>query len=93
MNKQDLPAIIAMEECAEVTQAISKVFRFGPNQVWQDMSNKENLEVEIGQLLYAINQLTLVWHLDTAAIDDAFTEKKLTSKQWETYFPESENDS
>ena len=39
--------LITQEECAEVTQAISKVFRFGLNERWPepiDPTNKERLE-------------------------------------------------
>ena len=37
MNKsQKEILLIAQEECAEVTQAISKVFRFGMNERYED---------------------------------------------------------
>jgi NTP pyrophosphatase (non-canonical NTP hydrolase) len=44
--------LIAQEECAEVTQAISKVFRFGFSSVHPvtGKSNIESLEEEIGDL-------------------------------------------
>ena len=41
--------LITQEECAEVTQAISKVFRFGLNERWPEPinpTNKERLEEE-----------------------------------------------
>lgn len=41
---------IAQEECAEVTQAISKVFRFGMDTEWKGETNKAHLEEELGDL-------------------------------------------
>jgi len=52
--------LITQEECAEVTQAISKVFRFGfPTRYPDDYasSNRERLEEEIGDLLAMIDIL------------------------------------
>ena len=49
--------LITQEECAEVTQAISKVFRFGLNERWPEPinpTNKERLEEEVGDLLCMI---------------------------------------
>lgn len=43
--------LIAQEECAEVTQAISKVFRFGIDEVYNGKSNREHLQEEIGDLI------------------------------------------
>lgn len=75
---------ITQEECAEVSQAISKIFRFGPDQVKydQDKTNREHLEEEIGDLLCMIDilvQKTIVsdWNINEARI------KKLEKlKQW-----------
>lgn len=49
--------LIMMEECAEVSQAISKCFRFGPDQVKpsQAKTNIESLEEELGDLLAMID--------------------------------------
>ena len=41
---------ITQEECAEVTQAISKVFRFGMDTSWNGRTNKQRLEEELGDL-------------------------------------------
>lgn len=51
-KKQEEILCIAQEECAEVTQVISKIFRFGleskhPEQM---LNNRERLEEEIGDL-------------------------------------------
>mgnify|MGYP003336624629 CR=1 FL=1 len=44
---------IAQEECAEVTQAISKIFRFGfdSKHPITGKSNKESLEEETGDMV------------------------------------------
>lgn len=47
--------LITQEECAEVTQAISKVFRFGMDSKHGDKTNKQRLEEEIGDLLTMID--------------------------------------
>lgn len=43
--------LIAQEECAEVTQAISKVFRFGFDETYNGKTNREHLEEEMGDLV------------------------------------------
>ena len=48
---------ITQEECAEVTQAISKIFRFGMDTVWNNETNKEHLEEELGDVLAMISIL------------------------------------
>ena len=52
--------LITQEECAEVTQAVSKVFRFGFDTRYPDTdssSNRERLEEEVGDLLAMIDIL------------------------------------
>ena len=50
--------LILQEECAEVTQAVSKCMRFGPDQMkpGKDRTNLQMLEEEIGDL-YAMVEL------------------------------------
>jgi NTP pyrophosphatase (non-canonical NTP hydrolase) len=52
--------LILQEECAEVTQAISKCFRFGPDQMkpGKDRTNINMLEEEIGDLFAMVELLT-----------------------------------
>jgi NTP pyrophosphatase (non-canonical NTP hydrolase) len=52
--------LILQEECAEVTQAVSKCFRFGPDQMKPNkpMTNIQMLEEELGDLLAMIELLT-----------------------------------
>jgi hypothetical protein len=90
MNKKDLPPVICQEECAEVIQAISKIFRFGmDNTNLERKTNKQHLESEVGQLLFSIEQLSEHWKLNTKSVARAYDNKKATYKQWESYFPES----
>ena len=51
--------LILQEECAEVTQAISKCFRFGPDQLksGKDRTNIQMLQEELGDLLAMIDLL------------------------------------
>lgn len=51
--------LILQEECAEVTQAISKCFRFGPDQVkpGKEFTNIQMLQEEIGDLQAMIELL------------------------------------
>lgn len=51
--------LILQEECAEVTQAISKIFRFGPDQIkpGKDRTNIQMLQEELGDLLAMIELL------------------------------------
>jgi NTP pyrophosphatase (non-canonical NTP hydrolase) len=49
--------LIAQEECAEVTQAISKVFRFGIDGFHNARTNRERLEEEVGDLVCMIEMM------------------------------------
>jgi NTP pyrophosphatase (non-canonical NTP hydrolase) len=52
--------LILQEECAEVTQAISKCFRFGPDKMkpGKERTNIDMLEEEIGDLFAMVELLT-----------------------------------
>ena len=75
---------IAQEECAEVSQAISKIFRFGPDQIKynQDKTNREHLEEEIGDLLCMIDILVQKTILSDWNINEARINKLEKLKQW-----------
>ena len=51
--------VILQEECAEVTQAVSKCFRFGPDQMMAglDVTNMQRLQKELGDLQAMIELL------------------------------------
>lgn len=56
MNKTDEIMFILQEECAEVTQAISKCLRFGIDNYkpGKPKTNREHLAEEIGDLIAMI---------------------------------------
>jgi len=77
--------LITQEECAEVTQAISKVFRFGFHTKYPDEdspSNKEKLEEEIGDLLAMIDILVEKCIISDNNINLARKLKKDKLKRW-----------
>jgi len=89
LNEQVKEALlITQEECAEVIQAISKVWRFGLNQTHNEtgITNKEQLETELGQLYCMLNLLANKWKLDHNHIMNAATEKQKTIDKWNSYF-------
>jgi len=57
MNKDTEILLILSEECAEVIQAVSKVSRFGIDNVkpGKPKTNREHLEEEIGDLLAMVD--------------------------------------
>lgn len=55
-NKNTVMAIL-QEECAEVVQAVSKVYRFGLDNSWNGVTNKQALITEIGDVLALIDIL------------------------------------
>lgn len=55
-HKQREILVITQEEAAEVIQEISKVFRFGIDELHKDgMTHREKLQLEIGDLLCMID--------------------------------------
>jgi NTP pyrophosphatase (non-canonical NTP hydrolase) len=74
--------LIAQEECAEVTQAISKVFRFGMDAVHNERTNKERLEEEIGDLMCMLQMMSERGLSDWGIVSLAAGAKKLKLKTW-----------
>ena len=75
---------ITQEECAEVSQAVSKIFRFGPDQVKfnLDKTNREHLEEEIGDLLCMIDILIEKAFLSDSNVNEARKNKRNKLRQW-----------
>lgn len=75
---------ITQEECAEVSQSISKIFRFG----WDSkhpktgVNNKEHLEEEIGDLLCMIDILVEKCIISDSEINAARKAKREKLKNW-----------
>jgi NTP pyrophosphatase (non-canonical NTP hydrolase) len=74
--------LIAQEECAEVTQAISKVFRFGMDAVHNERTNKQRLEEEIGDLMCMLQLMSERGLIDWGMISLAAGAKKIKLKTW-----------
>jgi NTP pyrophosphatase (non-canonical NTP hydrolase) len=74
--------LIAQEECAEVTQAISKIFRFGYEDMYLGKTNKERLEEEVGDLICMIDLMVNNGLIDRDAINLAGAEKHRKLRKW-----------
>lgn len=86
VNKEIL--LITQEECAEVSQAISKIFRFGPDARYEDETNREHLEEEIGDLLCMIQLMMEYKIIDKDACEAARLQKLNKLIKWSTIFKE-----
>jgi NTP pyrophosphatase (non-canonical NTP hydrolase) len=80
--------LITQEECAEVTQAISKVFRFGMNDSYKGVTNREHLEEEIGDLMCMIDLLIESGVVSESAVMTAKHEKMNKLQTWSKIFSE-----
>ena len=74
--------IITQEECAEVSQAISKVLRFGLSGHYQDKTNKERLEEEIGDLMCMIEILYEKGIISQSMVEASSVYKREKLKSW-----------
>jgi hypothetical protein len=75
--------VITQEECAEVIQEISKIFRFGiDNQHKDGMLHQEKLEMEIGDLLCMINLMTQYGLIRPDQVQASVQNKQQKLKQW-----------
>ena len=87
-NKTKEILLIAQEECAEVTQAIRKVFRFGFNGQYNDVTNKAMLEEELGDLVCMIGLLLDQEIVSEENVQNAAKAKLNKLKKWSTIFKE-----
>ena len=75
--------MITQEECAEVIQEISKIFRFGINEAHKEgMLHQEKLETEVGDLLCMINLMTQHGLIRSDQVTTAIENKQTKLKQW-----------
>lgn len=84
-DKLDEILLITQEECAEVTQAISKIFRFGFLASHNDKTNRQHLEEELGDLMAMIELLYAEGVIDEAAVHKASVAKLIKLNKWSTY--------
>lgn len=89
MNKsQKEILLIAQEECAEVTQAISKVFRFGMDERYEDASNRDRLTEELGDLHCMIELMVESGMIDRKELLNASGTKRKKLQKWSNIFDE-----
>ena len=82
-DKQREILVITQEECAEVIQEISKIFRFGINEAHKEgMLHQEKLETEVGDLLCMINLMTQHGLIRSDQVTTAIENKQIKLKQW-----------
>lgn len=74
--------LILQEECSEVTQAVSKVFRFGFDSEYEGKTNKEMLEEEIGDLECMIDILIEKCVISDSNVARARQKKREKLKKW-----------
>jgi NTP pyrophosphatase (non-canonical NTP hydrolase) len=82
MTKNEELLLITQEECAEVTQAISKVFRFGFDSEHNGVTNKERLTEEVGDLLCMLELMMSHGMIDSMEVLDAKKNKYEKLKKW-----------
>ena len=80
--------LITQEECAEVTQAISKVFRFGYRDAWpkDGPNNQARLEEEVGDLLCMVDLMIETGILSDSNVNAARHAKREKLKTWSKIF-------
>lgn len=87
-NKVNEILHILQEECAEVTQAISKCFRFGLDNAkpGKPLTNVEHLEGEIGDLLAMVDLLKYYNVVSDAGLNTAKQAKIEKLKMWSNIY-------
>jgi len=74
--------LITQEECAEVTQAISKVFRFGFLSEHNGRNNRQHLEEEIGDLMCMVDLMRESNLINWDNVIDASEKKREKLRKW-----------
>lgn len=85
-NKDKQILLITQEECAEVTQAISKCFRFGFDSEYNGKTNHQRLTEEVGDLLCMINLMIENKIIPEMATYNASFAKRHKLEQWSNIF-------
>jgi NTP pyrophosphatase (non-canonical NTP hydrolase) len=82
-DKEREICVITQEECAEVIQEISKIFRFGLDEMHKDgMLHRSKLETEVGDLLCMIDLLVEYNLINKENIEAAKINKQHKLKTW-----------
>jgi NTP pyrophosphatase (non-canonical NTP hydrolase) len=74
--------LISQEECAEVTQAISKCFRFKFDSEFSGRTNRQRLEEEVGDLLCMIQLMQDYKLIDSVSVEAAKKAKLQKLAEW-----------
>ena len=82
--------LIAQEECAEVTQAISKIFRFGIDGSHNERTNRERLTEELGDLHCMIELMVESGMVDRKELLNASGLKRHKLIKWSNIFESEE---
>ena len=83
--------LIAQEECAEVTQAISKVFRFGIDGEHKNLTNRQRLTEELGDLHCMIELMVESGIISRKELFNASGVKREKLLKWSNIFKVEEN--
>jgi NTP pyrophosphatase (non-canonical NTP hydrolase) len=83
-NQVQETMLILQEECAEVTQAVSKCFRFGLDNAkpGKPLTNQQHLENEIGDMLAMVDILKEQGIISDTGLARAMQAKKDKLKIW-----------
>lgn len=92
-TKEDEIMLILQEECAEVTQAISKCFRFGFDNFkpGKPKTNREHLAEELGDLQAMIDLCIKFNIIGSEQVSIAADNKIAKLKKWSTIYEQTEN--
>lgn len=82
---------VTQEECAEVSQSISKIFRFGLNGEYQNRTNLVRLSEEVGDLYCMIELMIEKGLVRREDILASAAKKREKLKVWSSIFEGSEN--
>jgi NTP pyrophosphatase (non-canonical NTP hydrolase) len=93
-DKEREVLLITSEECSEVTQAISKCFRFGMDQLkpGKPKTNREHLAEELGDLQAMIQLCVDLGIVNQEDIDVAAINKIDKLHTWSNIFKETVNE-
>lgn len=90
-SKENEILLITQEECAEVTQAISKCYRFGLDNFkpGKPKTNREHLAEELGDLQAMIDLCVVSGLVSKEDLDRASDNKIAKLKIWSDIFKEN----
>jgi len=93
-SKENEILLITQEECAEVTQAISKCYRFGLDNVkpGKPKTNRQHLAEELGDLQAMIDLCIVNGLVSRQDVEQASDNKIAKLKVWSDIFKEEHNE-